>query len=168
MNNDRSRSFLPYALFLLLIPSVLGLVGQVVAAQSSGEQYNLFKEVAAKKDKIVWKNAPSNLIPPSVCTFLQVCGGNPDKFIALPPVTENGQKVGRGLFLTKDAQGKDAVMMLNQALDIYFFLLSPDGTLQKAVYREAGKPWLVIANSLAQPKFNKDKQIWHDRIARLG
>jgi hypothetical protein len=167
MNKNRSFSLLPHVLFLLTIAFVLGLACQGAAAQAGG-QYNLFKEVMAKKDTIVWRNAPGNFIPPSVCRLLQVCGGNPDKFIALPPATENGQRVGRGLILTKDANHNDAVMLLNQSLDIYFFLLSPEGNLQKTAYREAGKSWLVIANSLAQPIFDKDKQIWHDRVEKLG
>jgi hypothetical protein len=168
MKNHISRSFIARILFLLAIPTALALAGQLVAAQTGG-QYNLFKEVMAKKDTIVWKNAPDNFIPTPVCTLLQVCGGNPDKFIALAPVTEGGQKVGRGLFLTKDAKHADSIMLLNQALDVYFFLVSPDGTLQKAAYHQAGATsWLPIANSLAQPAFDKDKKIWHDRIAQLG
>ncbi len=59
MKNHISRSFLTRALFLLAIPAVLGLAGQLVAAQT-GAQYNLFKEVMAKKDTIVWKDAPEN------------------------------------------------------------------------------------------------------------
>jgi hypothetical protein len=168
MKNLISRSFFRRTLFLLVFSAVLGLAGQLVSAQT-GAQYNLFKEVMAKKDTIVWKNAPDTLIPAPVCTLLQVCAGNPDRFIALAPVTEGGQKVARGLFLTKDAKRSETVMMLYQALDVYFFLVSPDGTLQKAAYHQAGATsWLPIANSLAQPAFDKDKKIWHDRIAQLG
>jgi hypothetical protein len=165
MKNLISRSFLKRTLLLLAIPTIFGLAGQFVAAQ----QYNLYKDVMGKKDTIVWKNAPENLVPAPVCSLLQVCGGNPDKFIAMAPVTEGGQKVARGLFLTKDAKHSDVVMMLNQALDVYFFLVSPDGTLQKAAYHQAGgSSWLPIASSLAQPVFDKDKKIWHDRVAQLG
>jgi hypothetical protein len=170
MNNHISHSLITRVLSLLAIPTVLGLAGQLVAAQTGG-QYNLFKEVMAKKDTIVWKNAPDNLIPPVVCNLLQVCAGNPDKLIVLAPTTEAGLKVGRGLILTKmqDAKHSDAVMMLNQSLDIYFFLVSADGTLQKAAYRQnGGTSWLAMANSLAQPTFDKDKKMWHDRIAQLG
>ncbi len=170
MKRHKSRSLFSRALFLLAIPSMLGLAGQMVAAQTAG-QYNLFKEVMAKKDTIVWKDAPDTLTPAPVCSLLQVCAGNPDKLIALAPVTEGGQRVGRGLILTKmqDAKHSDAVLLLNQSLDIYFFLVSPDGTLQKAAYHQAGaQSWLPIANSLAQPAFDKDKKIWHDRVAQLG
>jgi hypothetical protein len=168
MKNHRSHSFFTRSLFLWAVPVVLGLTGQFVAAQTGG-QYNLFKEIMAKKDTIVWKNAPDSLIPEPVCSLLQVCAGNPDKFIALAPVTEGGQRIARGLFLTKDAKHSDAVMFLDQGLDVYFFLMSPDGTLQKAAYHQAGgTSWLPIASSLAQPAFDKDKKIWHDRVAQLG
>lgn len=160
-----SLSFATRALFLLAVPAVLGLAGIVVSAQ----QVDLYKDVMAKKDAIVWKNAPDNFIPPPVCSLLQVCGGNPDKFIALPTATENGQRVGRGLILTKDAKGTPTVMMLDQSLDIYFMVVGPDGSLQKVAYHQAGSPsWVLMASSLAQPVFNKDKKLWHDRIEQLG
>ena len=54
MKNHISRSFIARILFLLAIPTVLGMAGQLVGAQAGG--YNLFKEVMAKKDTIVWKN----------------------------------------------------------------------------------------------------------------
>lgn len=167
MKNHPMRSRIARALFVLAAVTVTALAGQIVSAQ----QYNLYKEVLAKKDTIVWKNAPENLIPAPVCNILQVCAGNPDKLIALPPATENGQRVGRGLILTKmqGAKPTDAIVMLDQSLDIYFFLVSPDGTLQKVAYHQAGSPsWLAMASSLAQPVFDKDKKIWHDRVAQLG
>jgi hypothetical protein len=170
MKSHISHSFLTRALFSLAIPAVLGLAGQLVSAQTAG-QYNVFKEVMAKKDAIVWREAPENLIPAPVCNLLQACAGNPDKLIVLAPTTENGQKVGRGLILTKlqDAKHSDALLMLDQGLDVYFFLVSPDGTLQKAAYHQAGgTSWLAIASSLAQPTFDKDKKLWHDRVAQLG
>lgn len=170
MKNHISRSFLTRTLFLLAIPAFVGLAGQLVAAQT-GAQVNLFKDVMAKKDAIVWKDAPENLIPAPVCNLLQVCAGNPDKLIVLTPTTEGGQRVGRGLILTKmqDAKHSDALLLLNQSLDVYFFLVSPDGALQKAAYHQAGgTSWLAIANSLAQPTFDKDKKMWHDRVAQLG
>jgi len=161
----QSRSFLMRGLFFLAVACLIGLAGKIVSAQ----QINLYKEVMAKKDTIVWKPAPETLIPAPVCNVLQVCGGNPDKFIALAPVTENGQKVARGLFLTKDAKKNDVVMMLDQGLDVYFFTINPDGSLQKAAYHQAGATsWLLMANSLAQPTFAKDAKIWHDRVAQLG
>ena len=165
MKNYQSASVIARAIFLVAFAVVLGLAGQVVGAQN----IDIYKEVMAKRETIVWKPAPASLIPEPVCSLLQVCGGNPDKFIALAPTTENGQRVARGLFLTKDAKKNDAVMMLDQGLDIYFFLLNQDGSLQKAAYRQAGgTSWLLMANSLAQPAFEKDKKIWHDRVAQLG
>lgn len=163
---NQSRSFRTGLLFLA-VAGLMGLAGQIVSAQ----QVNLYKEVMAKKDTIVWKAAPETLIPAPVCNLLQICAGNPDKVIALPAATENGQRVARGLILTKmqDAKHTDAVVMLDQALDIYFFLVAPDGSLQKAAYHQAGgTSWLAMANSLAQPTFDRDKKAWHDRVAQLG
>ncbi|HYL83929.1 MAG TPA: hypothetical protein VE263_06830 [Candidatus Angelobacter sp.] len=166
MKNE-SGSFLTRGLFLLAITCLIGLAGQIVSAQ----QADLYKEVMAKKETIVWKPAPANLMPAPVCNILQVCAGEPDKVIALPIATENGQKVQRGLILTKmqDAKHTDAIVMLNQSLDIYFFVVAPDGSLQKTAYHQAGgATWLAMANSLAQPIFAKDEKIWHDRVAQLG
>jgi hypothetical protein len=164
---DQSRSLLIRGLFFLAIPCVIGLAGQVLSAQ----QINLYKDVMAKKDTIVWKNAPETLMPAPVCNLLQVCAGNPDKVIALPATTENGGKVTRGLILTKmqDAKHTDAVVMLSQGLDIYFFLVAPDGSLQKNAYHQAGgTSWLAMANSLAKPTFDKDEKIWDTRVSQLG
>ena len=78
MKNHISRSLFKRALFLLAVPAVLGLAGQLVGAQTGG-QYNLFKEVMAKKDTIVWKDAPENLIPAPVCSpSCKLCAGSPD------------------------------------------------------------------------------------------
>lgn len=163
----QSRSILMRGLFFLAILCLIGLAGQFVSAQ----QINLYKEVMAKKETIVWKPAPETLIPAPVCNMLQVCAGNPDRVIVLPTATENGQKVARGLILTKmqDAKHTDAVVMLSQSLDIYFFLVAPDGSLQKAAYHQAGaNTWLAMANSLAKPTFDKDVKAWHERVAQLG
>ena len=163
----QSRSFSTRVLFGLAVACSIGLAGQIVSAQ----QANLYKEVMAKKDTIVWKPAPATLMPAPVCNILQACAGNPDKVIALPVATENGQRVARGLILTKlqDAKHTDAVVMLDQSLDIYFFLVGPDGSLQKAAYHQGGSTsWLAMANSLAQPVFAKDAKIWHDRVGQLG
>ena len=163
----QSSSILLRGLFFLAMVCSIGLAGQIVSAQ----QINLYKEVMAKKETIVWKPAPETLIPAPVCNLLQVCAGNPDKVIVLPTATEGGQKVARGLILTKmqDAKHTDAVVMLSQSLDIYFFLVGPDGSLQKAAYHQGGaNSWLAMSNSLAKPVFDKDNKAWHDRVAQLG
>ena len=117
MNSVRfTRSHLT-ALLCLVVAGALGLAGQA-------KPTNLFKEVMDRKDKIVWKNAPANAIPPDVCMILQACAGAPDKLIALPKVTEAGKQVARGLFWsrTNDAKKADVVILLRQTpTDAYFF-----------------------------------------------
>jgi hypothetical protein len=148
----------------LLVAGSLGLAAQTGPT-------NLYKEVVDRKARIVWSNAPQGAIPVDVCTLLQACAGAPDKLIALPPVTEAGRRVARGLFLsrTNDAQKADVVILARQTpIDYYFFALAPDGTLLKAAYWTTGKPWVQIGNSLARPIFDKDKQIWLDHLAKLA
>jgi hypothetical protein len=164
---DQSRSFLIRGFFFLAVPCLIGLAGQGVSAQ----QINLYKDVMAKKDTIVWKTAPETLIPAPVCNLLQICAGNPDKVITLPIATEKGMKVSRGLILTKmqDPKHTDAVVMLHQGLDAYFFVVAPDGSLQKAAYHQAGPgSWILMASSLAKPTFDTDNKAWNDRVAQLG
>jgi len=80
--------------------------------------------------------------------------------------------VGRGLFLsgTKDPKNPDAVILERQTVsEMYFFLVSPDGSLQKAAYLQQGNTsWLPIATSLAKPVFEKDRSDWHDWVMKLG
>jgi hypothetical protein len=94
------------------------------------------------------------------------------KFVALPRAAEGGQPVGKGLFLsgTKDPKNSEGVILEQQSLsEVYFFLVSPDGNLQKAAYIQQGNSsWIPIASSLAQPVFDKDKKDWHDWIGQLG
>src|SRR5437016_13703281 len=78
------------------------LAGPAPAAQAAAN-FNLFKDVSAKKDVIVWKAAPSNALPNDVCNILSVCSG-PIKLIAMPPATEKGQKVGREMFKAQDTK----------------------------------------------------------------
>jgi hypothetical protein len=148
----------------LAMAGALSLAGQATPA-------NLFKEVVDRKAKIVWANAPQNAIPMDVCTMLQVCAGAPDKLITTPPVTEAGKRVARGLFLSRsnDARKAEMVILARQTpSDYYFFVLAPDGTLLKTAYWATGKPWIQMGNALARPTFEKDKQIWLDRMAKLG
>jgi hypothetical protein len=170
MNNAGVRRlFWPVILLVAFAaPQPMAMAGQ--SAKGSGSSYDLYKEVTAGKTKIVWKAAPANAIPEAVCSLLGVCGGE-TKLIVLPVATEGGQRVGRGLFLTQTTGTKksDAVLLERQTpTEIYFLLVSPNGGLDKAAYRELGKGWLVIANALARPTFNKEKQIWHEHLAKLG
>jgi len=132
--------------------------------------FNLAKEVSDKKGAIVWKDAPADAMPREVCTILAACGAQ-NKLIALPPATEGGQKVGRGMFLSKSRDGKsDLIILLRQTYnDKYFYLLGPDGNVQKAAFIQLGaKSWSPIAVALVQPTFDKEKKVWHDHVLKLG
>ena len=154
------------------------VVGAVLASQLKtppppNQPANLFKEVLDHKGQIQWKPAPPPGIPADVCQMFKVCEdkGVP-KVVTLPRETEGGQPVGRGLFLsgTKDPKNPDAVILEHQTVsDLYFFLVSPDGNLQKAAYiQQGGSMWLPIASSLARPVFEKDRNDWHGWIAKLA
>jgi len=148
----------------LVMAGSLGLAGQATPA-------NLFKEVVDRKARIVWANAPQNSIPIDACTILQACAGAPDKLITMAPVTEAGKRVARGLFLSRsnDARKADMVILARQTpTDYYFFALAPDGTLLRSAYWTTGKPWIQMGNALARPTFEKDKQLWLDRLTKLG
>jgi hypothetical protein len=133
--------------------------------------FNLFKEVSDKKGVIVWRDAPPSALPQDVCNILQVCMGS-IKFIATPPATENGQRVGRALYLAEGPNKTNLVVLERQtASDVYFFLLSPDGNLQKAAYLDVAAPvrqWVSMGVSLAKPRFDQDKVVWHDYVLKLG
>ena len=149
------------------------LSAQAKAGQATSGGYNLFKEVSDKKNVIVWRNSPADAIPGDVCNILQACGGQ-TRLIALPVATEKGQQVGRGLFITpaRDAKQGDMVILFRQTpTDRYFFLLSSDGSLQRAAYIDLGKPvkqWLAIAASLVRTQFDQEKKIWHDHVLKIG
>jgi hypothetical protein len=163
MNSVRSTRRRLTALLCFAIAGTLGLAGQA-------KPTNLFKEVVDRKGKIVWKNAPANAIPPDVCTILQACGGAPDKLIALPKVTEGGKQVARGLFLSRTMDKKaDVIILLRQTpVDAYFFLVGPDGTVQKAAYWVTGKPWVPMGVAISRSVSDKDKQVWLDHMAKLS
>jgi hypothetical protein len=150
------------ALICFVVAGALGLAGQA-------KPTNLFKEVADRKGKIVWKAAPANSIPPDVCTILAACVGGGDKLIAMPKATEGGKQIARGLFLSHDAKKADVVVLLRQTpTDAYFFSVAPDGTLQKAAYWTTGKSWVQMGTSLSRPVFEKDNQVWLDYVVKIS
>jgi hypothetical protein len=131
---------------------------------------NLSKDVMDKKNVIVWKDAPAGTIPSDVCNILQSCGGKIRGF-GIPAATEGGVKVTRVLFLTSSADGKtDEVVLARQTVnDRYFYLVGAAGNLQKAAFVQLGSTqWLPVAVSIVQPQFDKEKQIWHDRLIKFG
>jgi hypothetical protein len=161
-------------LFLLSFSIVTATVAeQAKPASPAGEPANIYKDVIDHKAQIQWRPAPALGIPSDVCQMLKVCEdkGAP-KMTMLPRATEGRQPVGRGLFLTgsKDPKNPDAVVLEHQTVsELYFLLVAPDGSLQKAAYLQQGSTqWLPIASSLAKPVFEKDAKDWHDWILKLA
>ena len=156
--------------FLWLAPVAMILAWQLPAnlrAQAGG-QYNVSKEIMDHKGMLNWKPA-ANGIPSDVCTILQVCNGE-TKVVALPRATEGGLPIARGVFLTQDAKHMDVLVLERQSpADIYFFLLSPQGTLAKAAYAQVGgTSWVPMGMALADPMFKKDTVVWHNWASKLG
>jgi len=156
--------------------SMMFLAGQAKANPSPTgiQQANLYKEVIAHKGLIKWRSAPPPGIPTDVCVVFKACANDKTgpKLVTLPPATEAGQLVGRGLLLStsQDSQHPDAVILEHQTVaELYFFLLSPDGVLAKTAYAQQGsKSWTTVANALAQPVFDKDLKDWMGWVTKLG
>lgn len=171
MSNTRVRnlSFAVCLSFLFASTPPMALAAQAKPGQAG--TFNLFKEVSDKKGVIIWRDAPENALPQDVCNILQVCAG-PIKYIAIPVATEKGQKVARALYLAEDAKKANLVVLERQtAADVYFFLLAPDGNLQKAAYLDLAAPvkqWVSMGSSLAKPQFDQDKVVWHNYVLKLG
>jgi hypothetical protein len=161
-------------LFLVFFLGVAAaMAGQSKPSSTASQPPNLFKEVLDHKSQIQWKPAPPPGIPADVCRLFMVCEdkGAP-KMVSLPRATEGGQPVGKAILLsgTKDPKNPEAVILERQTVsELYFFLLSPDGNLQKVAYLQQGSTmWLPIAASLARPAFEKDRNDWHDWVMKLG
>jgi hypothetical protein len=153
-----------------MLASSAGLAAQTKPPSSASQPYNLNQEILDHKDKVEWRPAANPGLPPEVCNLLKACSGDNStlKFYTLPPATIDGRKVGRAVYLT-NVKGKDTLILEHQTRsDAYFFLLGPDGSFQKAVYLEQGKPFYLIANELAQPTFDKDRKDWQDWASKLG
>jgi hypothetical protein len=158
------------------VPAIIFLSGQAKANPSpaGNPQTNLYKEVSAHKGLIKWRPAPPPGIPTDVCLIFKACANDKTgpKLVTLPPATEAGQPVGRGLLLStsQDTQHPDAVILEHQTVsELYFFLLSPEGALAKTAYAQQGSTsWTTIANALAQPVFDKDLKEWLDWATKVG
>jgi hypothetical protein len=150
----------PAAVLLLLVFS-FQLAGQ---SKPSG---SFVKQVMDRKGTIQWITYKTPTLPDDVCTLLSACSGAPAMVAALPPATIHGRKVGRALFLT-EVKKQPAIVLVHQipGSQYYAFLLGPDGSLQKTVYLEQGKPFMSIANSLVQPIFQEDMKDWQAWIAK--
>jgi hypothetical protein len=160
MKHANKRGLLFAAIFFL----VLAFSFQLGAQSKPG---NFVKDVMDHKGTIQWITYKTPALPDDVCTFLSACTGAPAKVAALPPATIRGRKVGRALFLT-EAKKQPAIVLVHQVpgSEYYAFLLGPDASLQKTVYLQQGQPFLVIANSLAQPIFQADMKDWQAWVAK--
>jgi hypothetical protein len=141
------------------------------AKKPSAPQGNLYKEVMDRKEKLRWRDAPTEGIPSDVCEILGVCAGETPKIVTLPRATEKGQVLGRGLFLTKTSgsPSTEAIVLEHQTVEeVYFFLIAPNGSLSKVAYISRGQSWTPMASSLAQPVFERDRKDWLEAIAKLG
>lgn len=155
--------------FLWLAPIVVILMWQMPATlHAQAGQFNVSKDILDHKGILNWKPA-GNGIPQDVCTILQVCNGD-TKVVALPRATENGLPIARGVFLTQDAKHMDVLVLERQSTaDIYFFLLTPQGTLAKAAYAQVGgTSWVQMGMALADTTFKKDALVWHNWATKLG
>jgi len=149
----------------LALALVLSFSGQL-AAQAKA---NLVKEVMDHKADAGWVTYNIPKLPDDVCTLFAACSGPAAKVAYLPPATIGGRKVGRALFLTQ-LKNQPAVILEHQVgqSEAYFFLLAPDGSLQKTAYLEQGKSFIIIANSLAQSKFDADMKDWDAWAKKIG
>ena len=174
MNSAKFRGTLLLFFFLIIVfAASRRLAAQAKPAPTSNQPVNLFKEVLDHKGQIQWKPAPSPGIPTDVCLMLKVCEGKEAaKFTALPRTTEAGQPVGRGLYISgsRDPKNPEAVLLEHQTVsELYFFLLAPDGSLQKAAYiQQGGSSWMPVGSTMAGPVFEKDKKDWHDWVMKFG
>jgi hypothetical protein len=163
MHDTQTRGLRVLVPFFLVLAFSIQLAGQ---AKPSG---NFVKQVLDHKADVTWITYKAPTIPDDVCTILSVCGGAPAKVAALPPATIGARKVGRALFLTQ-VKNQPAILLEHQVpgREIYFFLLAPDGSVQKTAYIEEGKSFIVIANSLGQSILNGDMKDWSAWAAKLG
>jgi hypothetical protein len=167
MSQTRVRVLKAISLFCLMLAAGAGLTGQT--KPSAAPSGNLYQAVISHRDAIAWRPVVKPGVPADVCTLLQTCTGKGDpKFYTLPPASIDGRQVGRAIFWTH-TKDKDAFILEHQTHSAaYFFLLSSDGNFDKAVYLEQGKPFVVIANQLAQPTFTRDKKDWLDWASKIG
>jgi hypothetical protein len=171
MNTKQFRklvSLAPIALVMIAWQPAANLSAQAAKPAAPAGQVNIVKEIMDHKDMLNWKPAP-NGIPSDVCSILQVCNGAV-KVVALPRSTEGGQPVLRGVFLTQDDKKTDVLVLeRDTAVDRYYFLLTPQGSLAKAAYAQVGsRSWTPVGMALSGPIFDKDKVVWHNWASKLG
>ena len=128
-----------------LVPFLSTLAFSIQLAGQAKPSGNFVQQVLDHKADVTWITYKTPTIPDDVCTMLSVCGGAPAKVAALPPATIGGRKVGRALFLTQ-VKNQPAILLEHQVpgREVYFFLLGPNGTMQKTAYLEDGKSFIMF------------------------
>jgi hypothetical protein len=133
-----------------------------------------FKEVLDKKAAIVWTNALANTFSGDVCNTIQACGGA-IKIISMPPTTEKGVKVARGLLLatSSDTNRTGYVIVLERQTptDAAFYLVGPDGALGRVAYLDEGAPvkrWVAMGAALEESQYETEANAWHQQVMQLG
>lgn len=157
----------------LILAGILLNDGTAAAKQASAANFNLYQEVMSHKAGINWQNAPDANYPYDACNYLAACSADRSapKVFVLPVTAINGRRTARAVYLVKikDPKEPEAVVFEHQsASETYFFRLAPDGSISRTAYLASGKPWLLIANQLGQPIFNKDAADWHAALAKVG
>ncbi|HEY6465818.1 MAG TPA: hypothetical protein VIY69_07495 [Candidatus Acidoferrales bacterium] len=145
--------------------------GSVAAKPPAPAGVNLYQEVIAHQASIKWVNAPPDAYPDDVCNYLHACSsdGSAPKAFILPVATLGGRRTARAVFLVKikDPKEPEAVVFEHQTADqTYFFRVGPDGNITYTAYLEPGRSWLLIANQLGQPLFDKDAPDWHAALSK--
>ena len=154
-----SRRFISAATFAVL------LVSGIAYAQA----VNLYQDVLSHKAAIMWMATGAPKVPADVCASFKACTGAQKAFVMLNTKID-GANTGRALFLadSKDPQHPDVILAHQTSSEAYYFLISPDGNLKSTAWKEPGKAWQLIGNSLGQSKFDRDKKDWHDWASKLG
>ena len=141
------------------------------AKQPAPPSVNLYQDVMAHKASLRWANAPAANYPDDACNYLHACSsdGSAPKVFVLPIATIGGRRTARAVYLVKvrDPKEPEAVIFEHQTADqTYFFRIGPDGSIVYSAYLEPGRSWLLIANQLGQPVFDKDASDWHAALSK--
>jgi hypothetical protein len=141
-----------------------------VAANQPAPAVNLYQDVMSHKASINWQNAPAENYPDDACSVIDACSADRSapKVFVLPSATIDGHRVGRAVYLVK-VKGSEALVFEHQSSStVYFFRVGPDGNIMKTAYFERGGNWLLIANQLGQPIYNKDAVDWQAALDKTA
>ena len=176
MNCIYFRKTLACAFAALSVGVALFFLGTANASkQAPPAGVNLYQDVMSHAAAVKWAPAPADYYPDDACRYLDACatGGSAPQHFALPVATIDGHKIARAVYLVKikDPKNPDAQAVVfehQSSSQTYFFRLAGNGSIFKSVYFERGGSWLLIANQLGQPVFNKDVADWHAALAKAA